>query len=480
MEKQNSLGIYITADRAFVVVLASSGNKAVKYFSVSVNAGDSSEETKSSLAAAIENKISSDDFTVTEISAAIDCAMFTQHVLHSEFTDTKQIAQTIAFDAEEALAVDASEMALAFTVTSSDQSGSDVAVFSAKRELMMNILDDLQSRGIDPAVIEPDIVTLSRFLRHNFTVPMDRKCLFAAFSDRACYIITTSDSSDIAAGRSFLVAKTQDKTGVLAAQIPLTIAAQKDGASFDLLFVAGVGDNEIDTEKLAKRLSLEVKTTDFQSLLPTAEEIPDGSDTAGFAFACGSALGQVLKIQTCDFRRSFAPYEGKRLLLQKSLRFLAVCAAIGLLAAGLYFQLKVFRKNNYTSQLKDKLQNDYAAVMYGKKHTTVEPFNKRLNRIYTQLQKRYSGGIEDEQAVTAKLTFILEVLNKCPKKIDLKIENIKISSKTITIIGDTNGKKSTLMMMDYFKKHPKLKLSPKRSSRPVAGRDAFIIHLEPN
>jgi len=480
MEKQNSLGIYITTGKAFVVVLAGHGEKAVKYFSVSVEGEDPSEGANKSLAAAIMQKISADDFTVTEVSAAVDCALFTQHELHSEFTDAKQIANTIAFDAEEALAVDASETALAFSIINSDQNGSDIAVFSAKREQMMNILGDLQGRGIDPAVIEPDIVTLGRFMRHKFSAPNKSNCLFAVFSDKACYIIAASESSDIVTGRSFLVASSQDKTGILSSQIPLTIAAEKSGTSFDLLFVAGAGSEEIDTEKLSERLGMEVGTTDLITLLPGSDAMPDDEDVTGFAFACGAGLGQILKTQTCDFRRSFAPYEGKKLLLQKTLRFIAICAAVLLLAAGLYFQLKVFRKNSYTNQIKDKLQADYAAVMYGKKHTSAEPFDKRLGRIYKSLQKRYSGGIDDEQAVTAKLTFIFEVLNKCPKTIDLNIESIKISAKTITISGDTNSKKNTLKLLDYFKKHPKLKLSPQRILKSAGARDTFIIHLEPN
>jgi hypothetical protein len=480
MEKQNSLGIYITANKAFVVVLTDHGNRAVKYFSVSVEPDETSERANNSLATEIGQKLSAGDFTAGQVSIAVDCAMFTQHDLRSEFTDARQIAHTIAFDAEEALAVNASETALAFHITNSDQNGSDIAVFSAKRDQMMNILDDLQPSGIDPAVIEPDIVTLARFLGHKFATPEKSNSLFAVFSDKACYIIAASDSSDIAAGRSFLVASSQDKTGILTAQIPLTIAAQKGEMPFDSLFVAGAGADEIDTVKLAERLGLEVGTTDFLSLLPAADEMPDDSDTAGFIFACGAGLGQILKTPTCDFRRSFAPYEGKKLLLQKTLRFLAICVAVGLVAAGLYFQLKVLRKNNDAGKLKDKLQADYAAVMYGKEHTTAEPFDKRLGRVYTQVQKKSSGGIDDEQAVTAKLTFILEVLNECPKGIGLNIESIKISSKTITISGDTNGRKNTLKLLDYFNKHPKLKLSPQKILKPVGARDAFVIHLEPN
>jgi len=480
MEKQNSLGIYITAGQAFVVVLDSGGNKAGKYFSVSTKADDSSEKTKDSLGAAIMQKLSAENFTAGQVSAAIDCAMFTQHELHSEFTDAKQIAHTIAFDAEEALAVDASEMALAFSVVNSDQNGSDVAVFSAKREQMMNILGDLQPKGIDPAVIEPDIVTLARFLHHTFAAPKKSKCLFAVFSDKACYILPVSDPSDIASGRSFLVASSQDKTGILAGQIPLTIAAEKKGTSFDSLIVTGAGAEKIDTEKLTERLGLEVATTDLLSLLPEADEMPPDNETAGFAFACGAGLEQILKTQTCDFRRSFAPYEGKKLLLQKTLRFLAICAAVMLLTTGLYFQLKVFRKNNTANQIKNDLQEDYSAVMFGKKHTSAEPFDKRFGRVYKRLQKRDAGGIDDEQAVTAKLTFIFEVLNKCPKSIDLNIESIKISSKLIAISGDTNSKKSTLKLLGYFKKHPKLKLSPQRVLKSAGSRDTFVIHLEPN
>ena len=50
--------------------------------------------------------------------------MFMQHNVHSKFNDPKQIAATVRFDAEEALATDISDLAIAFKITSSNQAGS--------------------------------------------------------------------------------------------------------------------------------------------------------------------------------------------------------------------------------------------------------------------------------------------------------------------------------------------------------------------
>ncbi len=75
---------------------------------------------------------------------ALDCAMFMQHNVHSEFSDPKRIAATVRFDTEEALATDITDVAIAFRITSSDDSGSNLTVFTAQRKVLSDVLGALQ------------------------------------------------------------------------------------------------------------------------------------------------------------------------------------------------------------------------------------------------------------------------------------------------------------------------------------------------
>ena len=133
MDGQNYLGIYISKDTATVVCPSSAGHdkKAPECFSVSIDQAE--EPTPQQLASLIAQACAERELKISEAAVALDCSMFMQHNLHSEFSDPKQIASTIRFDTEEVLATDISNVVIAFKIISSDQTGSDLMVFTAEK-----------------------------------------------------------------------------------------------------------------------------------------------------------------------------------------------------------------------------------------------------------------------------------------------------------------------------------------------------------
>ena len=476
MEQQNCLGIYLSEDCATVVLLSAQGPGMTVQDCFSVSA-DADDERGRSLASIVAQKVIAKGPSFGEVAVAIDCALFTQHDLHSEFADPKRIAQTVRFDAEEALATDATNLAIAFNVTNTDQTGSDVAVFTASRQLLTEMLDDLKTGNLDPTAIEPDIVCLTRFFRHYLDFSENDNSILTIFSQRSCYIIVNPpESQNMPVVRSFLVSSSQDKTAVLASQIPITIASLKLARPITSLLIAGRTET-IDYDKLAERTGLEVETIDLP-LPENADQSALAAQITGadFAIAYGSALSELTKTPKTDFRRDFAPYMGKKLVLQKTLRLISVSLTILMLAIGAYFQLKAFRKNKYTSRLEDKMRAEYSAVMLGKKPPAQEPIPSRLRREYTAILKREKGLLGDDESIPAKLTRIFEALNSSPKKIDLNVETIVITAKTIRITGDTNKRSGTLSLFKSFKKK-KFKVLPKNLIQKGT-RDTFIVTLD--
>ena len=149
MKGQNYLGIYISKNAATVVCLGSQGREhnILGCFSVSVEESD--EPNLRVLANLISQGCAERELGFSEVAVALDCAMFMQHNVHSEFDDAKQIASTIRFDTEEALATDITDVAIAFKITSSNQTGSELAVFTAQRKILSDILISLQSNNIE-------------------------------------------------------------------------------------------------------------------------------------------------------------------------------------------------------------------------------------------------------------------------------------------------------------------------------------------
>ena len=160
MASQNYLGIYICKDTAVAVCLDSQGKdgNVLGCFSVSVEAQEHpANPDMSALASLIAHGCAERGLTFSEVAVALDCAMFMQHSVHSEFDDPKQIAATVRFDTEEALATDITDVALAFKVNSTDRAGSQLTVFTAQRKILSDILHSLQQHNLDPVTIEPDV-----------------------------------------------------------------------------------------------------------------------------------------------------------------------------------------------------------------------------------------------------------------------------------------------------------------------------------
>jgi hypothetical protein len=339
------------------------------------------------------------------------------------------------------------------------------------------MLDDLKTGNLDPTAIEPDIVCLTRFFRHYLDFSENDNSILTIFSQRSCYIIVNPpESQNMPVVRSFLVSSSQNKTAVLASQIPITIASLKLARPITSLLIAGRTET-IDYDKLAERTGLKVETIDLP-LPENADQSALAAQITGadFAIAYGSALSELTKTPKTDFRRDFAPYMGKKLVLQKTLRLISVSLTILMLALGAYFQLKTFRKNKYTSRLEDKMRAEYSAVMLGKKPPAQEPIPSRLRREYTAILKREKGLLGDDESIPAKLTRIFEALNSSPGKIDLNVETIVITAKTIRITGDTNKRSGTLGLFKSFKKK-KFKIL-KETLTQKGTRDTFIVTLE--
>jgi len=476
VDKQGYLGVYLSQQTATAVLLSAQGPdiKVQDSFSVS---SETVEEPGLSLASIVARKIAARGRSFRSASVAVDCALYTQHDLRSEFTNPKQIAQTIRFDAEEAMAADAMDMAVAFNVTATDQDGSNVAVFTANRQLLTDILNDLQADGLDPMSIEPDVICLMRFFRHYLEPSAGPGPILVIFSDRSCYIIINpAHAQNVPVVRSFLVNPSQDKTSVLARQIPLTIASLTLAAPPASLLIAGCAEN-INYDELAQRTGLQIQTIELP-LPQSQDQSPSAPQTAGaaFAIAYGSALSQLPRTGKTDFRQDFAPYIGQKLVLQKTLRFVSICITIIILAAAAHFQLQAFKTNNYASQLDTKMSDNYSAVMMGKKPPAQESIPSRLRREYNTILKREKGLIGDDESIPAKLTRIFEALEDSPSRIDLRIDNISITQKSIRITGDTNRRSGTLSLFNSLKKKNFKILQQNLTQK--GNRDTFSITLE--
>jgi hypothetical protein len=479
VEGQNYLGIYLSNSGATVVCLGSQGRAVLGCFSVALEQrGESGAGADmSELARLAAEGCAQRQFKFSDVAVALDCAMFMQHNVHSEFSDPKQIAQTVRFDTEEALSTDIADVAVAFKVASTDQSGSQLTVFTAQRQVLSDVILALQNNGMDPITVEPDVNCLSRFVSRNVSLPEDSSCLFGALSRRNGYFVGFGKSRQAPVVRTFLIAPPQDRNHLLARQILLTTGLLGGDGPVKCLKVFDSAGT-VDCRQLTEKLGIEAAGIDLADCAGADPQLLDGcADVVDFAVAYGAALAHLEKLQNVNFRNDFMPYQGGKLRLQKTLKFLSVSISILMAALGMYVTSQLLQTNKYQSRLRGKFRPQYSAVMLGQKPPrAIKDAKRKLGSTARRIKSQKEGLISDED-ISAKLRLVLEAFNRCAAKTKLNIDSISITSKTIRITGDTSSRRNTLTLRREIARAG-LGNVHESFERTKSGREGFRITIE--
>ncbi len=495
METQNYLGIYISSKTATAVCLnpQGRGGKVLRCFSVSVE--EQEQANPQVLAGLIARGCAERNFGFSEVAVALDCAMFMQHSVHSEFNDPKQIAATIRFDTEEALATDIADVALAFEITSAGQAGSELTVFTAQRKILSEVLLSLQQHNLNPVTIEPDINCLSRFIYRKAPSAESRQpgTLFGILSRRNGYLIippgsTGAGSQKASAVRTFLVGPTQNRDELLTREVLVTTALVGSGEPINRLKVFDSA-GAVNQQELNEKLSIEADGVDWLAggvESQTPADLPRrGSGTAGcadpvdFAIAYGAALAHSEKGHRVNFRDDFSPFQGKKIKLQKALKFAATSVTVLLIAAGLYFQTQLFIINKYRNTLSTKFAKDYSAVMLSQKPEDINSAVRKLGSELRRIRDAKEGliTIKGEKSISSKMTLVLKAFNKCAAQTNLNIKSLSITTRDIIVTGETSSRQNTQKLFNTVRNNG---LEILREAYDLKGAsDSFSITVAP-
>ncbi len=437
-----------------MVCLALQGRdkKLLGCFSVSVE--DVQENRQQTLAERIVQACDERGLKFGQAAVALDCAMFMQHAVHSEFSDYKRIAATVRFDTEETLATDVADVAVAFRVVSSDDSGSNLDVFTAQRAVLTEILLALQGAGIDPVTIDPDSCCLSRYLGMYGTSAEAsiHKPLYALLSDSRGYLLTVPKAGEPSTIRAFPLAETLNREQVLARETLLTAALAEAAEPVDQLCLFDV-KNEVSAEQLAPRVGRAVTVCDPAGLAGAGpDDIAGCSNAVDFALAYGAALTLREKEKSVSFRNDHMPYEGTKLRMNRALKFLSISVTAFLLGVGVYFQAQLMLVSKTQADLRDKFKPDYVAVMVGRKFpTTIREAEKNLRKELDRLMAEKGIKGAPQESISAKLKLVLQAIYSCMEQTGLTVDTITITSKTIYINGTTNNRRSTDSVLEAMK-----------------------------
>ena len=323
MELRKRLGIYLRKNRATVVGLVPHGGQAHLLGAFSLDLEGNEPSGPQELADRIAGACAERGLKFTESAVALDCALFMQHSVHSEFGDYKKIAATVRFDAEETLATDISEMAVAFRIASKDQNGARLDVFTAQRSILSDILLSLQSNGIDPVAVSPDAWCLSRYLAQAGKLEEGRR-VYALLSDARGYLIGAPNRDEVSFTRAFPVGPSQDRTALLTRETLVTAALGGSSESTAKLCVLDALNGQVASD-LGSRVPFDVEDCDLAAMAQIDRgELADCRNVVDFAIAYGAALPESEKDKGANFRNDHMPYLGKTLRLRRAVRLLSI------------------------------------------------------------------------------------------------------------------------------------------------------------
>jgi len=486
VESQNYLGIYISKKKATVVCLGpqKKDGDVLKCFSVSVEGQE--QEDMNALAGLIADGCAERGLKFSEITVALDCAMFMQHGVHSEFKDPKQIAATVRFDTEEALATDITNIALAFEIVSSDEHGSQLTVFTAERKVLTEVLDALQQYNLDPVNIEPDVNCLSRFICRDITSAESGQAgtLYGLLSSRNGYLIVPSADTDeeslkASIVRTFLVGATQDRAKLLQREVMMTKALVEGAGPVNCLQVFDSA-GAIESQQLGEKLGMETVVIDLPGIVETKLRAEaECGDPIDFGIAYGAALAFSEKGRSVDFRDDFSPFQGKKLRLQKTLKAAAISVTILVIAVGLYFHTQLFSVSRSKDSIRSRFAKDYAEVTLDKLRDNVKTKDavREIAKLLRRIEDGKKGLVTDEQFISSNLTLLLAAFNKCAEQTDLGIETVNITTKAIIVTGDTSNRQNR---QRFFETVRKSGLEIKQESYNLKNnRESFRITIAP-
>lgn len=472
---RNVLGIYLGKNTATVLCLNSGDKNKDILGSFTISVEQSAEQGLQNLAMLIAQGCAQRNWQVSDVAVALDSVLYMQHSVHSEFTDHRQIAATIRFDAEEALSMDVTDLSIAFKVLTSSQAGAALTVFTARKKQLTDVILALQANGFDPVVCEPDIVSLTRFIPMVESIGDDANSLYCLLAGRGAYFIDFAKLQQPVVMRTFIIGPSQDRNELLKREIPVTsgLLGSQGPVNFVRVYDSA---SQVDCALLAKTLHIDTGSFDLAAAASSPADCPDH---VGFAIACGAALSLSQKGPDVNFRDDFMPYQGKKVVFEKSVKILSASLVVLMIAMGLFFQIQLFQKNKYRARLREKFQKEYSLVLPGKKFERrvdhVKKLSGELRRIKDTKSDQFSAA--HRQTVVAKLTLVFEAFNKCASQVNLTVDSISISASVINITGATSTRENTLKLFDNLRANNLDILQQRLDSK--AGLDVFSISVVP-
>lgn len=422
MAKRKCIGIHYCGSTVTAVVVERSGTSTelIKRIKVPVEAGASSEPEVAALGQ-LADELRRGEQKLPLTAVALGGEFYQSEFHHSDFADTRQLAQTLRFDVEEEFMIDAEAAAICYQRQGDTDSGSDLIVHVAKRDHLEHLLPHFEQVGLDALACQPDVACWLTYLKKQGELPKGEPVMVVAWAAGTLYIVMLDAGQRPILARSYHCDSDEHAQVTLTSELRRSLASLATGQFPSALYYHTQGFSDERIDEISKATGLPCRA------LAEAD--------ATEAFAYGAALACLDADSTADFRGDGLP--PRSLITANRKALLGLSAAISILLLLIGIVLKAHDRRYETM----KKESSAAVLAAWKETNPSQRLPKRsvsgeLKRQRKELQARGGSHVADLLPTSAGqiLTLALQRLELLPKDFGLRIKLLNISVKNHSAI----------------------------------------------
>lgn len=398
------------------------------------------------------------------VALSLAGALYHAQVHHSDFTDLRQIRQTIKFDVEEDSTFDAESLAVCFQTAAPAAEGTNLIVYSLQRTRCQEILDQFEQAGLDPLVAEPDIAAWVHYLTRLAQLPADEPVLAVAAPPGGLYLVLLAADRAVLLARSLLCPSPEHVSQTLATEIRRSLALWPENQQPQRIHYhpGGLVRGQVET------LLAEVK-------LPW-QPLPEPD--LDVACALGVAVGWLNRTTAADFRADGMPV--RTVLAARRRALYGLAAAAVLLLAALLFAVKTYA-NRCQSQY--ALANERLGQAYldaaGKPPAPSVNMARMIGNLHRQWHNAAVRQGVQAQTNSASHTFTLlfNTLASLGEEFDLRLDLVRLSPKDALLQGSIPNLETQFVLDAAIRRTPELRRESWAFDPPAGDRRPFSMNL---
>ncbi|MBN1435767.1 MAG: hypothetical protein JW936_01720 [Sedimentisphaerales bacterium] len=421
------IGIHYSGSAATAVVVDTHhGDRAVeaKVRVVSPNPQAKAENVAELLDEIVE-KLSLDAKRQLPVALALGGQLYQTGEHHSEFSDPRQIDQTLRFDVEEEFMVDAESVALCYQVKRSDENGADLIVSLTPRDELAELFEQFYNKRLDAHIAQPDLTAWISYLRQ-YAPEIDKNVVCVAWTEGVLYTLLVDASYNPILSRSYLCPDASSAHDVLEREMRRAdVLLSADQRAAVLLYHSDHFNGD-RIKQLADSLGLGVQA------LPHAD--------AAEAFAIGAALSWAEGKVFTDFRRE--DMQPKTLVAGRLKALYGLSAAITILllawALIMYSQASAYRgaQEKNIENIKTVWQEVHSDERM-RDSSNIAQLARSIRVLRSEVALNAQGQSDSMTSNSAArvVYLVLQALDRLPQDFDLQLESINAGTDYARISG---------------------------------------------